>query len=115
MDDRLSKALEFSNFLETQNNQKRIFLAQYKEDLIFYTNGHKISVDRSLISFCKSCVLSSETSTWILDDNNIPVYIDNLENFTNTVYKVYTDACKKYLDAYQSIKTQKSVQGLVDL
>jgi len=29
MDARLAKALEFSNFLETQNNQKRIFLAHW--------------------------------------------------------------------------------------
>ena len=33
MDERLEKALEFSNFLETQNNQKRIFLKQYKDNL----------------------------------------------------------------------------------
>ena len=31
MDERLEKALEFSNFLETQNNQKRIFLKILRE------------------------------------------------------------------------------------
>lgn len=115
MDERLSKALEFSNFLETQNNQKRIFFTQYKEDLIFYANGHKITVSQQLISFCRSCVLSNETSTWILDDNDIPMYVADLEQFTHSIYKVYADASKKYLDAYETIKTQRSVQGLVDL
>ena len=43
MDERLEKALEFSNFLETQNNQKSIFLKQYYDNLAHYVNGHKIS------------------------------------------------------------------------
>ena len=115
MDERLSKALEFSNFLETQNNQKRILLAQYKQDLIYYIDGHKITITQQLISFCRSCVLSNEFSTWILDDNDIPMYVADLEQFTHSIYKVYADASKKYLDEYQTIKTQKSVQGLVSL
>jgi hypothetical protein len=39
MDERLEKALDFANFLDTQNNQKRIFHKQYQENLIHYTNG----------------------------------------------------------------------------
>jgi hypothetical protein len=40
MDERLEKALEFSNFLETQNNQKSIFLKQYYDNLVHYVDGH---------------------------------------------------------------------------
>ena len=34
MDERLEKALDFSKFIETQANQKNIFLKNYKSNLI---------------------------------------------------------------------------------
>ena len=65
MDERLEKALEFSNFLETQNNQKRIFLKQYKNNLIYYANGNKISVTMELISFCKSIIYEYNSKAFL--------------------------------------------------
>ena len=56
MDERLEKALEFSNFLETQNNQKNIFLKQYYDNLVYYVDGHKISITTDVISFCQSMI-----------------------------------------------------------
>ena len=71
MDERLEKALEFSNFLETQNNQKSIFLKQYYDNLVHYVDGHKISVTTDLISFCQSMLaLEQDETIFPLDCNN---------------------------------------------
>jgi len=116
MDERLQKALEFSNFLETQNNQKRIFLKQYKDNLIHYTpDGHKITVTMGLISFCQSLLQLDQDETVLLDDNNIPFDVDSLKEFTRQILGVYTFASRKYLYDYKKIKVSRSVEGLTSL
>ena len=41
MDERLEKALEFSNYMTVLNSQKRIIREQYLENCIHYLNGGK--------------------------------------------------------------------------
>ena len=115
MDERLAKALEFSNFLETQNNQKRIFLAQYKENIIHYTHGNKFTVTQELINFCHTLSCIYPIHAVILDDNNIPVIINDINEFTKELIGVYVFASRKYAADYETIKQNRSVQGLVDL
>lgn len=115
MDERVSKALEFSNFLETQNNQKRIYFSQYNEDLIYYINGNKITVTQQLISFCQSLMALNQTESWLIDDNNIPFIVTDIEQFTYDVLNVYANASAKYGKAYDTIKKSRSVEGLLDL
>ena len=115
MDERLAKALEFSNFLETQNNQKRIFLAQYKENIIHYTHGNKFTVTQELINFCHTLSCIYPIRAVILDDNNIPVIINDINEFTKELIGVYVFASRKYAADYETIKQNRSVHGLVDL
>jgi len=115
MDERLEKALEFSNFLETQNNQKRIFLKQYKNNLIYYANGNKISVTMELISFCKSMLELDQESIVLLDDNGTPFDVQDLNEFIRELLGVYTFASRKYLYDYNKIKNNRSVEGLTSL
>ena len=115
MDERLAKALEFSNFLETQNNQKRIFLAQYKENIIHYTCGHKFTVTQELINFCHTLSCMYPINAIVLDDNNIPFTITDINEFTKELIGVYVFASRKYAADYETIKQNRSVQGLIDL
>ena len=115
MDERLAKALEFSNFLETQNNQKRIFLAQYKENLIHYTHGHKFTVTQELVNFCHTLSCVYPIHAVLLDDNNNPFTITNIAEFTKELIGVYVFASRKYAADYETIKQNRSVQGLIDL
>lgn len=39
MDERLVSALDFSNYMITLNNQKRILREQYQNDVVHYYNG----------------------------------------------------------------------------
>jgi hypothetical protein len=115
MDERLAKALEFSNFLETQNNQKRIFLAQYKENLVHYAHGRKFTVTQELINFVHVLSKVSPVGAIVLDDNNIPLSIPDISEFMKEIVIVYLFASRKYATDYATIKQNRSVQGLVDL
>ena len=115
MDERLQKALEFSNFLETQNNQKRIFLAQYKENLVHYAHGHKFTVTQELINFLHTLLEMHPVDAIVLDDNNTPFAIADIDEFAKEIMGVYVFASRKYASDYESIKQNRSVQGLIDL
>ena len=58
MDERLEKALDFSKFIETQANQKNIFLKNYKSNLIYYAYGHKFVATPNFINFVKSKLIN---------------------------------------------------------
>ena len=51
MDQRLEKALDFSNYMVTLNNQKRVLTEQFKQDIIHYYCGGQFTVTQELISF----------------------------------------------------------------
>lgn len=115
MDSRLEKALDFSNYMITLNNQKRILKEQFQNDSIYYYNGGTFSVTTSLISFCQSLIALHQTSTILVDDNDIPVVIDDIEKFSDALVSVYWKAANKYHTEYNKLKTNRTVKGIVDL
>lgn len=113
MDDRLKQALDYSNYMITLSNQKRILLEQYQNDLLYYFNGGQFSVQTQLVSFCQSLLSLKQTETVLIDDNGIPVEIENLEEFTKNIINVYFVASNKYLTEYTNLKKNRTVERIV--
>lgn len=115
MDEKLKNALDFSNYVITLNNHKRVLFEKYKNDSIFYYNSGKFSITQQLISFCKTlCDLSQENMV-LLDDDGLPVEISNINEFTKTLINQYTLSTNKYLLEYNKLTKNRSVAGIVDL
>ena len=88
MDARLESALDVSNYMVTLNNQKRLLKEQYKENLVHYHSGGQFTVTNELISFCHT-LAASQTETILVDDNDIPVEIEDLASFIKEILDVY--------------------------
>jgi hypothetical protein len=114
MDERLEKALDFSNFMVTMNNQKRLLKEKYFEDLLYYTNGCQFSVTKELITFVGLLVDKGVEEAVLTDDNDIPTNISNLETFYDDILDVYFTASNNYFAEYEKIKSNRSVEKLVD-
>jgi len=115
MDERLKEALDFSNLMITLDNQKRVLKEQYQNNLMYYFNGSQFTVTQSLISFCQSLLALHQTETVLVDDNDIPVMILDLEKFANELVSVYGKAANKYLTEYNKLKINKTVKGIINL
>jgi hypothetical protein len=111
MDERLEQALAVSKALETHQNQKNILHKQYKDNLIYYFDGQKISVDLSLIAYCTTKTMPIV----VIDDNKTPVLIDDIEEFTKKITAMYETASRKYFMEFKKIKSKRSVKELIDL
>jgi len=115
MDERLSKALNFSNYMVTLNNQKRLLKEQHQENLVYYHNGGQFKVTQQLVSFCQSLLAMEQTSTILVDDNDIPVEVTDLESFTSSVVSKYFEATNTYFTEYNKLKKNRSVESIMDL
>lgn len=114
MDERLKKALDFSNYMQTLNNQKRLLLEKYQEDLIHFYNGSRFTITRDLIAFISVIKLTDQSNIVITDDNNIPCMIENVENFYVDIIDRYNTASTDYHLEYSKLKSNRSVEKLVD-
>jgi hypothetical protein len=114
MDERLRKALDFSNYMVTLNSQKRILKEKYQNDIVYYHSGGQFTVTQQLVSFCQSLLALHQTSTILIDDNDIPIEIDDLEKFANKLVSVYWIATNSYLIEYNKLKNNRTVEGIIE-
>jgi len=115
MDERLEQALDFSNYMVTLNNQKRIAKEKFLENSVHYLNGGKFSVNRELITFCQLIVNRGLQSTVLVDDNDSPIEIEDMEKFLDDILDIYFTTSYQYLDTYTEIKKNRKIEGLVNL
>ena len=114
MDEALGKALEFSNFAVTLNTQKRILHEKYTSQLIVYSNGGRFTVTKELINFCHLLNSKDIQQTVLIDDNNTPFEIPNVQEFLDIILQQYATATNTYLAEYKSLTKNRSVEGLVN-
>jgi hypothetical protein len=58
-------------------------------------------------------LLLKQTETVLVDDNGLPVEIENLEDFTKNILNVYFKASNRYLTEYTKLKKNRTVEGIV--
>lgn len=115
MDERLAKALDFSNYMVTLNNQKRIIREKYNENLLYFFDGCQFTITRELITFVNiMTTAASPDSVVITDDNGIPAKITNISEFYNNIIEVYTSASDNYHAHYELLKSNRRVERLVN-
>lgn len=116
MDERLQKALEFSNFMVTLNNQKRLLKEKYYEDLIYFQNGCQFTVTKELITFVGLLLSNGNDSHIVLvDDNDTPTTIEDLNLFYENILDVYFTASNSYNNQYNELKKKRTISKLVDI
>lgn len=115
MDQRLSEALKCSNYMATFATQRRLLLEKFQEDLVLYKNGCEILVTETLISFCNTLLQKGKSRTVLIDANNMPVQIDDLDLFLQEILEIYATASNKYFSEYEKLKKNRSIEGILDL
>ena len=115
MDERLKKALDISNYMVTLNNQKRMLKEKYYENLVYYHNGGQFTVTKELVSFCFALQTAGQEVTILIDDNDIPIEIVDLESFLSEVTSKYFESANEFLAEYNKLKTSRSVESIMEL
>jgi hypothetical protein len=112
-DERLAKALEASNYRVTLANQRKNARLKLNRFLTYPKNGGVFFVTKELISFIQSLLIAGKESTILLDSNENPIEILNLEEFFEEIYDRYYQAMNDFLIDYKENQKARSVSKLV--
>ena len=115
MQEHFNKALEFANYQQTFSIQKKLLKEKIESKLTYGFNGGLFHIDRNLLTFVEILCNKGRTSgIVILDTNENPVLIDNLEDFRDEIFDRYFEITKEYYGFYQKLKTNRSVEKLLE-
>lgn len=114
MDARLKKALEFSNYRQTLNNQMQALKIKAQTDLSYSKNGGSFAIDRSLITFIKAVIDEGQEEVVILDKNDTPILIDDLDEFYEEILSRYFEVTNEYKEQYEKIRRARSVKAVIE-
>lgn len=115
MDERLEKALDFSNYMVALNNQKRVLKEKFREQSIYYYGGGQFTVTKELITFCSFLVNGHNKFNIVLvDDNETPVMVEDVSEFMTEIANTYFTAANTYHAEYEKLRKNRSVEKLVE-
>lgn len=116
MDDRLKKALDVANLMVTFNTQRDLLKQEFKENCVYHVTGHRFTVNRELINFLSTLVnLDHNEDIVLLDDFENPYKIDNVKNFLENIFTIYTEATNHYYHQYIDLKSKRSIAKVMDI
>lgn len=116
MDQQLQKALEFSNFQQTFSVKLKTLREKIDGKLTFGYNGGLFKIDRPLLTFVQSlCQAGRSENVILLDSNNNPILIENLEELKEEIYDRYFTSMNEYYNEYTALKKSRSVQRILDV
>lgn len=114
MDPRLEKVLEDVNHIHSINNQKRLLKEKYYEDRVVFSNGGKFTVTDSFIAFVKEAF--SNNITHFIDDNDIPVEIEDVETFYNLIINTYKTSTEAYYQKYNAlVEKSRDIEAMLSI
>jgi|APGre2960657423_1045063.scaffolds.fasta_scaffold04982_3 hypothetical protein len=116
MDTRLEQALEFSRLRHTQYLERRRLQEKLQSDLTMAKGGGRFHIDRNFISFLNLVSPDEGTASIVLlDDNLVPVVIDDVIAFRKAVMQKYAEVTNQYYLDYEAMRTSRSVKKIVGL
>ncbi len=116
MEEILKKALDFSNFNQTLNIQRKLIKEKLDSQLTYGAYGGVFKIDRSLIVFVQMLIEQGRTENIpLIDANGNPILVEHLESFRDEIFDRYFSATFEYLNEYDKIKKSRSIEKLVDL
>jgi hypothetical protein len=116
MEEQLKKALDFSNYRQTFSIQRKTLKEKIEAKLAFGFGGGIFKIDRSLITFVQLLIDKNRSEgVVLLDQNDNPVLVDDLQKFLDEILDRYFTATNEYFEQYQSLKKSRSVEKLIDL
>lgn len=115
MEERLEKALAFSNYRQTLNSQFQKLKIKTQGLLIFAKNGGSFTISPELICFLDYIERSGATKTILLDDNNLPVAIEDVPEFLKEILRRYNSVTSDYYLEYQEIRKARNVKSILNI
>lgn len=115
MNERLTKALEFVNYRQTLNSQLQALKIRTDGMLQYAAAGGKFTITQELICFLDYLARIGQDNATLLDDNKLPVYIEDTSAFLKNITTRYFEVTNDYLQETQKIRKSRTVKSILDI
>jgi len=115
MDERLRKALEFSNYNLTINNQKNNIKNRVNQLKVVHYGGGVFSATPELIAFISTMQSLGHTSLVVTDTKENPIEISKPGEFLENLASAYTTATNTYLAEWNKIKIKRKISDIMEI
>jgi len=108
-------AFDLANLMSVISQQKKVIKEEFETSTLYFYNGGTFKVDQTLISFVTSLKILHQTTAVIIDQNNLPIFIDNVVIFLENILHQYTQASNKFLTDYKNLQINRKIESILNL
>ena len=114
MDKRLEQALDFSNFRMIFTTRQENLKTLMNNKLMLSYGGGLFKVDKELFSFVGMLRLNDINEFILIDENDIPIKIEDLNEFAEEMIVKYESALTQYYNSYQKLSEAREIRKVID-
>ena len=114
MDERLQKALEFSNYNLTISNQKKNIKNRVNQLRIVHKNGGVFVADPATISFLKTLIELDSNSGVLIDSKDNPIKITDFGELLDDLKSAYFNASNELEVEHEKLKKMRNIKKIMD-
>ncbi len=100
-----------NNYRHTLNLKRKFLFEKFLDNNIVAKNGGLFVINENFLCFLFQI---KETTQYILDMNNNPILIDNIQEFYTESYNQYFKSLKEFAEESENLKQQRTIQDLVN-
>ena len=113
--ERLERALEFSNTMQTFNLNKNNLKVKTQNLLNYSSSGGTVKVSQELINFINMIVVSGKDEVILLDKNDIPIKIEDTKKFLEDISSLYFEVINEYYNDYQKLRSSRKIEKVLEI
>ena len=114
MDKRLEQALEFSNFRLILSTRQANLKTLLNNKLMLNYEGGLFKVTEELLTFVSLILMGGTTEAILIDENDIPIKIENMKEFAKEAAVKRDKAVEQYYNSYQKLSEAREIRKVID-
>lgn len=108
----LDQILAQAKYQTTIRQQRELLVTQFQDQCSLIKNGRIFDITPEFLAGIESQGRYNNNQCWVIDRNQNPVLIEDVESFVSDGFRIYNNAAETYgnaLTALQKLRTVKDV------
>lgn len=110
----LEEILTLSNARAVYQNQVRLAELKFKNACIMGFKGHEFHITPEFLGYLQLRVNANTEEALVLDFNNLPVMIDDIEMFLDIASDQYYASLNAYFDEYKRLRSSRKAEKMLE-
>lgn len=110
MDQRLEKALAFSNYRITIENRRKALKRRFESMIVVHYGGGMFKADQPTINFVSTLLQRGHKDSILIDEKGNPVEITDLVELLDTLFDAYFKATNEYSSETKTLAKARDIK-----